>query len=78
MNGIPVVMERQEVELEGGAVLRVARVRLPSGEDGVIVERSMAGDGPMRLLAPPDERLTLTEDGAAELRELLAELEGQA
>ena len=64
----------QETELRSGMVLRVARVERPEGPGGVVVERAARSDGPMRLLQPADERVTLTTEGARELRTMLEEL----
>lgn len=66
----------QETELPSGMVLRVARVERPDGPDGVVVERGARSEGPMQLLQPADERVTLTADGARKLRTMLEELEG--
>lgn len=66
----------QETELPSGMVLRVARVERTDGPDGVVVERAARSEGPMQLLQPADERVTLTADGARELRTMLEEMEG--
>lgn len=65
----------QEAELPSGMVLRVARIQRTDGSDGVVVERAARSDGPMQVLEPADERVTLTSDGARELRAMLEEME---
>lgn len=66
----------QETELPSGMLLRVARIQRPDGPDGVVVERGARSEGPMQLLQPADERVTLTADGARKLRAMLGALEG--
>lgn len=68
----------REAELPSGMVLRVARIQRPDGPDGVVVERAARSDGPMQVLEPAAERVTLTTDGARELRTMLEEMEGES
>lgn len=68
----------EEVEIEGGRVLRVSRVQRPRGDgEAVVVEKLVGSSAARSLMEPSDgDRLTLDAAALPDLMELLEELGG--